>query len=220
MNATLRLLTGLLSLLALSSCTGTRLLADPTLVVQSPGGGTELGVSTDYGVVFLGRHARAGNVDLVAWFGDGPSVESSVVEPLGGGLYTAETEIRLPGTRLAFETPRPGQSVTIVGRKKGRKWSSTAVVRSHPRVDGILLSVPSELRDAPDQVGAGVFLEAPPSTDQRLVALVSGRVTLIGEDGSRRTFLTAIGPEQLWRLVAFRRELVRKRRWVYREDIL
>ena len=93
--------------LAAPSCQGVRTLADPTLVMQTSGG-SELGVSTDYGIVFLGRTARSGPVQVIAWFGDGPNIEKTVIEPVGGGVYTAETEIRLPHVEMSFEDPLPG----------------------------------------------------------------------------------------------------------------
>jgi hypothetical protein len=39
-------------------------------------------------------------------------------------------------------------------------------------------------------------------------------------DGGEREYLTAVGPDQLWRLVARRQDLLNRRRWFYREDIL
>ena len=50
--------------------------------------------------------------------------------------------------------------------------------------------------------------------------MVSGELELVRADGSTARYVTVVGPEDLWRLVTFRRELERKRRWVYREDIL
>ena len=54
---------------ALSGCRGTRTLSDPTLEIRTPAG-AELGVATDYGILFLGRTSRSGEVQVVAWFGD------------------------------------------------------------------------------------------------------------------------------------------------------
>jgi hypothetical protein len=203
----------------LVACQGTRTLTDPTLEIHTPGG-LELGVSTDYGVVFLGRTARSGEVELVAWFGDGPSAELSVIEPLGEGLYTAETQIRLPTIPISFQTPRPGTALIVRGRSDGELWEERVRVLSDPRVEGILLSIPEGLRDAPDQVGAGVFVEDGEDGPRRLVALVSGRLVLDSADGGRREYLTALGPDHLWRLVARRQDLLNRRRWFYREDIL
>ena len=214
----------LLGLLA-SACTGTRKLMDPTLTLETSFG-TELGVATEYGVVFLGHTARAGDVDITAWFGDGPSVESTVIEPVGGGLYTAETEIRLPWVPLTFEAPGAGSRVTVIGRDRdGETWQSEVRVATHPRVSGLLLEIPSRLRDAPGQVGAGVFV--PGERDEevnretmRLLGLVSGKVRLETGEGAPSEYLTVMGPQDLWRLVSYHRTDVHKRRWVYRGDIL
>ena len=136
-------------------CRGSRQLSDPTLVLKTTGG-EELGVSTEYGVVFLGRSARSGYLDVSAWFGDGMHIESTVIEPIGEGLYTAETEIRLPSVLMTFDTPRPGDSVVVRGRRRGSAWETSAVVASNSRARGILLSKRG-IRDDPTQVGAGVF---------------------------------------------------------------
>jgi hypothetical protein len=201
------------------ACRGTRTLTDPTLEIRTSGG-SELGVATDYGVLFLGRTARSGEVRVVAWFGDGPSVEASVIEPLGGGLYTAETEIRLPTIPMSFRTPEPGERLYVVGRAEGELWEAPVRVLSDPRVEGLLLSIPAPLQDASDQVGAGVFVEEYEDGPRRLVALVSGKLALRDADGSQREYLTAVGPDDLWRLVARRQDLLNRRRWFYREDIL
>jgi hypothetical protein len=206
-------------LVLLASCVGTHKLQDPTVVIQT-GGGTELGVSTDYGVVFLGHSASSGSVEVTAWFGDGPSIEPSVIEPIGGGLYTAETEIRLPSVPMTFLTPKPGDVVLVSGRHGSTTWEEALEVRSDPRVWGILLKVVGELRDHPDQVGAGVFVV--PNGDKnrkQLVGLVSGILRLETDEGTRE-YLTVVGPEDLWRLVTHRRDRLRRKPWVYREDIL
>ena len=124
------------------------------LVLQTDGG-SELGVATEFGLVFLGRTARSGPVMIAAEFGDGPGIESSVIEPLGGGLYTAETEIRLPVTPLSFTTPRAGREVVVKGRRGRRDWSETTRVVSDPDVDGILLRPGGRRSEA---VGAGVYV--------------------------------------------------------------
>ncbi len=202
-----------------SSCVGTRKLVDPTLRIHTRGG-DELGVSTDYGVIFLGRTATAGYIEVEAMFGDGPSVESTVIEPLGGGLYTAETEIRLPSVPLRFESPVPGTSLLIAGRTAAGPWNSTVKVVSDPRIYGILLEIPLELQGRANQVGAGVYWVSPfDKHDKRLVGLVTGRVTLYGPGGERE-FLSVAGPEDLWRLVTHRRDLLQRKSWVYREDIM
>lgn len=203
----------------LVSCQGTRKLADPVLEIRGDEG-TELGVSTDYGLVFLGRTARAGAVEVTAWFGDGPSIEQAVVEPLGGGLYTAEPEIRLPRVPVSFTTPKPGSKLTIVGRRGRRSWTAEVEVRRDPRIDGILVSIPSSVGADEGRVGAGLYTGNLEDGTLRLVGLVSGLVELSSASGETRRYLTVVGPDQLWRLVTHEREFPHRRRFVYREDIL
>ena len=213
------LLASLTLLLLLPSCIGSRKGVDPTLRILSEQG-DELGVSTMYGVVFLGRHTNAGPVEIEAMFGDGPSIESSVVDPLGGGLFTAETDIRLPSVPLTFKELKPGQRVLVKGRRGRKSWERWVKVRKDDRVLGILLDTISQLDGEPDQIGAGVYLKPTSKPgDLRLVGIVSGRITLESE-GNKRTYLTVEGPESLWRLVTFKRKDLKKRKWVYRDDVL
>ncbi|MCP3914124.1 MAG: hypothetical protein GY711_01045 [bacterium] len=201
-----------------AGCQGTRKLSDPTVRITTENG-RELGVSTNYGVVFLGRTARSGYIEIEAYYGDGPSIESTVIEPVGDGLYTAETEIRLPVVPLTFIDPRAGESLIIAGRNDSGPWEVTARVRKDPRVRGLLLDFPSRLEGRPDQVGAGVYLVDPEDEfERRLVGLVAGRVRLEGESGSEE-YLAVHGPESLWRIVAHRRDLLKRKPPVYREDV-
>lgn len=215
-----RALFALLALLPLfAACQGVRTLTDPTLTIETKNG-SELGVSTDYGIVFLGRTARSGPARVTAWYGDGPSIEKTVIEPVGGGIFTAETEIRLPEIPMSFDDPRPGTTLLVIGRTHAGPWSAQVTVQDDPRVLGLVTTVPKELLDAPDQIGAGVYLVPDGDMAQRkLVGLVSGRM-LLGTQDAQREFLTVVGPTDLWRIVSHRREPRSTRRWVYREDIL
>lgn len=217
-TATLLFLASGLSL-ALAGCVGTHKLSDPTIEIVTEGG-RELGVATEYGLVFLGRTAQAGPIEVTAWYGDGPNIEPATIEPIGGGLYTAETEIRLPVVPLSFQDPKPGSRLLLLGRRGGELLEHTVTVRSDPRVQGLLLSVPGGIADDPTQVGAGVFYLPDGDEDRKeLVGLVSGRIRLKSAEGER-VYLTAFGPQELWRLVTHRRDLLQRKRWIYREDIL
>jgi hypothetical protein len=201
----------------LGGCTGFRTLADPTVVIETTGG-RELGVSTDYGIAFLGRTAQAGNIEVTAWFGDGPQTESSAIEPVGGGIFTAETEIRIPGAFMNFAEPKPGDEVLVIGRHGSKLWQKTVAVKKNAHVDGLLLPVLREIENAPDQVGAGVFVMKEGDPNPELVGLVSGVLELTDEGRTER-YLTVVGMRELWRLVAHRRELDRKRQRSEREDV-
>lgn len=206
-------------LLCLASCKGTRKLADPILEIRSPQG-TELGVATDYGVVFLGRYAQLGEIEVIAWYGDGPSIELAVVEPIGHGLYTAEPEIKVPIVPLSFRVPKAGAEVWVMGRRGAEVWEDKTNVVADPRVDGILLEPTRALARSKDQVGAGVYYISADTGEKRLVGLVSGLLELADTDGNTLRYLTVVGPDDLWRLATYRRDLPHKPRWFYRDDIL
>lgn len=212
-----KLLLALLPLLAtLASCRGVRTVADPVVQIRTSGG-QELGVSTDYGIVFLGRTARSGTAEVTAWYGDGPSVEKVVIEAVGGTIYTAQTEIRLPECQMDFETPVPGSQLVIHGRDARGPWKEKVVVLEDPRILGLVTTVPDRLRGKADCTGAGVFAVPADEHEKRLVGLVAGRVLLQTKQGERE-FLAVVGAEHLWRLVA--RGAPDRSRWIYREDVL
>ena len=206
-----------LSLLAVS-CQGTRPSPDATVRLLSRGG-PELGVSTDYGIVFLGRGQQAGSVEFDTWFGDGPSRESGVIETLGDGLYVTEAEIRIPEVPLTFKVPGEGQQVEVIGRVGAERHHTVGTVTSHSDVSGLLLQMrPGTPRFDPSQVGAGVYVKRRGRT--YLVGLVSGCVGLPGPDGEPVEYVAVVGPERMWRVVTHGRNWGRGRHRVYREDIL
>lgn len=217
MRTRLGLLFCLLPLAA--GCTGTRNEVDPIVQIMTTGG-TELGVTTDYGIVFLGRTAQAGEIEVTAWFGDGPSIEDSTIEPIEGGLFTAETEILLPQVPLLFIDPGPGADVVVMGRTEEGAWRSVVKLESDPRVFGTLIELPEEMRGRDDQIGAGVFrfINEDPNKLQ-LLGLISGRLRLQTADGIKE-YGTVAGPQVLWRLVTLRRHFPRRRPLVYRDDVL
>jgi len=187
---------------------------DPVVVVHGESG-DELAVSTDYGVVFLGRKAKAGRVEFTVWFGDGPTREEGLVEAMGGGVYATESEIQLPCVRLCLNTPPPGTRVIVRGRRASGPFEIESELAADPQLTGVLLRPNEELAKLTDEAaGAGIFYLQPQKPLQ-LVGLLCGRVEVDG-----RRYFTAVGPEDLWRLVVHRRNSDRPRRWVYREDIL
>ncbi len=201
-----------LALALAAGCAGNRNLTDPIVRIQTEAG-SELGVSTDYGVVFLGRSAARGPVTVEAVFGDGPSLERSIVEPVGAGLFTAAMEIDLPRVAVSFRAPEAGESLVIAGRDADGPWERSTRVIADERVFGLLVEPVGDVLERREQVGAGVFRELERGR-RELVGLVSGRIVL---DGRER--LAVVGPEVLWRLVAHRRDLLRRKPWVYREDV-
>ncbi len=198
-----------------ASCATTRDYGDATVILQTSGG-SELGVSTPGGVVFLGNTARSGEVDISVWFGDGPSIEASLIEPIGDGLYLAEGEIRFPTIDVAFIEPASGDRIYAKGRYGAETWEVDLFPTKDPRVSGLCFRSSEDIPRDNSQVGAGVFWVDPLTDRPALIGLISGRVVL--DDGSE--YITAVGSEGLWRLIANRRDVSTEGRWTYREDIL
>ncbi|MFT4709092.1 MAG: hypothetical protein ACI9D0_000482 [Bacteroidia bacterium] len=198
-----------------ASCATTRDYGDATVIMHTSGG-TELGVSTPGGVVFLGNTARSGEVDMTVWFGDGPSIEASIIEPIGDGLFLAEGEIRFPTIEVAFIEPAPGDRIYAKGRHGAETWEVDLFPTKDPRVAGLCFRSSEDLPRDNSQVGAGVYWDDPVTDRPALIGLISGRVVL--DDGSE--YITAVGSEGLWRLIANRRDVSTEGRWTYREDIL
>jgi hypothetical protein len=168
-------------------------------------------------VVFLGRTAHSGEVDMTVWFGDGPSIEASIIEPLGDGLYLAQGEILMPKAEVAFVQPGPGDYVFARGRRGSEVWEIELFPIDDPRMGGLVFRSADPLPTTPDQAGAGVFWRDPDTDQNFLIGLVSGTVQL-GEGGPK--YVAAIGGEGLWRLVAHRQDSSEEGRFVYRDDIL
>jgi len=205
--------------LALGACatvleTSSRQTVDPIVVVHGAGG-DELAVSTEYGVVFLGRTVQNGRTEFTAFFGDGPAREEGQVQALGNGLYTTDAEILLPMVVVCFEPPTEPTNVRVRGRRNGVPFEIDAEIAVDPRVNGVLLLANEDLdRLTEAECGSGVFLVTPGKPLQ-LLGLLNGRLTLDG-----RRYFTAVGPDELWRLVVHRRNSDRPRKRVYRDDIL
>ncbi len=190
---------------------------DPTVRLHTGASG-ELGVSTEYGVVFLGRGAGSGAVEFTAWFDDGPSFETGVIEPLGGGLFTTQAEIALPIVPITWSEPQAGAKVFVRGRRGSAPFVFEAEIAHDPSVEGLLLRPSSDLRGLSDgEAGAGVYVEG--EHGPLLLGLVSGKLTLGTAEGEREYFAVA-GPRDLWRLSVHRRDLDRPRRRALREDVL
>ena len=202
-----------LALLA-AACRTNERLGDPVVTLHTSLG-DRLGVSTDWGILFVSDDASGGEVELTAWFLDGPSEERGVVEPIAAGLFATEAEIELARVPVTFLAPKPGESVRILGRRDGELWDRELEVLEHPQVQGLLLEDPGDLPRAIEGVGVYVGDDA----HLALVGLVTGRLTLFAAE-RERSFLTVAGPEILAKLVTRRRKSGEAKPWVYREDVL
>ncbi len=207
-----------LGLVLLASCRTPTHTRDATVRILTPDL-PELGVATDYGIVFLGRGQQSGNVQFDVWFGKDANREIGVVESVGGDLYATEAEIRIPRVPVTFVVPPVDTEVLILSRATDGRRRNKAVICSHPSVTGLLLRMtPGSPTFEPTQIGAGVYVER--RGRPYFLGLVSGCVSLQGADGSLEEYIAVVGPTETWRVVTHGRNRSREQHWVYREDIL
>lgn len=200
--------------LLLTGCSVRGSSFDPTVVVLGSGG-EELGVSTPYGVVYLGHNVADERVRLVPAFGDGPGVERANSQEVARGLKLAEAAIELPTVPICFNAPAPGSTVIVKGRDGVRGWQEEATVASVPGAKGLVLRADGSLRRRMEAgvVGPGVYTRDDEG-NLLLLGLLDG---VFEKDGTN--YLAVAGPGHLWRAAAFDKKLGRTR-WVYREDVL
>ncbi len=171
-----------LGLLALATgCRYQRLEPPEVPVVQiTTTRGTELGVSTDEGILFLGRTAQQGPAKVFYFLGPSPLVEVGEVLPLGGPLSTVQLEVDIPTIPISFEPVRPGEELVLMGLDGPRVWQHPVrAVDNAELVNGTVLEQPAGLELQPWHIGAGVFRRT--DGGLALVGLLKGRARIDGE---------------------------------------
>ena len=190
-NSSLRL-APLAAALLLTACSGSRKLVDPVVVITTRNG-MELGVTTQSGIVFTGATAERGEVEIEAWFGDGPTIERTIIEPVSDELFTAETDIVLPSVPISFDEPRDGESLQLMGRKDGARWSTSARVKTDPAGSGCCSRSPRASRT--NSTRWGPACSALSEHRHELVGLVVGKVQL-ERNGSIERYPAVAGPTE------------------------
>jgi tetratricopeptide (TPR) repeat protein len=206
------------ALAACASCVGTRTLTNPTLALRTSGG-EELGVSTEYGIVFLGHTAQAGRSRSRAGSATGLTSSRPSSSRRRGPVHGRDrdppaahpADLRDARARPAAlaDRPRPRRDLGRMGRGPERR-ARAGPDHEHPR--------PTARPRRPDRRRHLRRSEQGPQPAP-LVGLYAGELRLSSPSGER-SYLAFVGPTDLWRLVAHRKDLLQKKRWIYRDDVL
>ncbi|MBI3819996.1 MAG: hypothetical protein HY286_14970 [Planctomycetes bacterium] len=176
--------------------------------------GVEQGVSTPYGVLFLGKTASAGPCEIVTFFGDGPSIESGRIRNISDQLYQVEVDLRIPTSEVSFTYPSEGDDLILgVSDGSSTQFYNTRIVND-ATVRGTAVEMPGGLT-MPAAAGAPLFRRE--DGRYRVVGLVSGVARYETANGKREV-LTYLGPRDLVPAAMFDRERQRPRPQVHRED--
>ncbi|MCA8972262.1 MAG: hypothetical protein KDC95_20915 [Planctomycetes bacterium] len=183
----------------------------PGVVVQTVGG-TELGVATDDGVVFLGRSAIEGPAKVTYWIDRAPIVEAGTVRKLGGSLLQVELDVPLPTVPIDFSDLVPNEDLLMIGADGVSRWSVPVRVVNSDRIEGSAVIAPASVELAPHHVGAGVYRDT-----QYGMALV-GLVKAVATASTGERWILLAGPTELRRALLEPKAAVEKREIRYRAD--
>ena len=192
----------LLSLLALCSCSGWlfsgRTKTDrsrPVALVETTGG-VELGATTEFGILTLGRTATEGPCRVHYFLGITPLVEDGAMKPTGSTFRRAEIDLK---TQHARSMDRPlTKDDELVAMWTPDGVDAVAVDVELAAKDGVLGDV---LKDPGRELpaGAAIFVQ---SEDKLLFAgLVSARARLQNAPGAGSYYLFA-GVDRIRELLA------------------
>jgi len=178
-------------------------------------GGTELGVSTTDGVLFLGTTAREGRAQVLLFYGDIPYEETARIRPAGGGLFRLEMDVRHQGVPIAVTWPKPGEELLLMGMRNGKVWTAYTHLVREKGVFGEVYALPSGLRLDPTQAGAGIFRKGK-AGGLSLLGLVKGTAVL---RPSGRKWLCVAGLRDLKECMLTRRDVLPSRKIIHRPDL-
>ena len=208
------LASALLGLLAVAPACAYRFLErpeSPVLGIRTTGG-SELGVATDDGIIFLGRSAHEGPAKVTYWIKEAPIVEAGTIRPFGGSLHSIELDVPIPSVPIDFEQIQPGEALIMMGVDGLRRWRVPVRAVQSERIQGSAVTAPTAVKLSPQHVGAGVFREAKGSL--RLVGLV--KAVAVASSGER--WLLLAGPTELRRALLAPRAAVPRLEARYRAD--
>lgn len=139
-------------------------------------GGTEMGVGTEAGILFLGRTASDGPCRIAYWLGPTPMVEDGVVERWAGVFYRANMDLKHQRARFLDRDLAPDEPLVAMVYA-GAQVEEFALQRVHePTVQGDVVAWPG--RDLP--AGTGVFVRE--DDGLKFVGLIAGCIDI----GSKR----------------------------------
>ncbi len=166
----------------------------PVALIETTGG-VELGATTEFGILTLGRTATRGPCRVYYFLGPTPLVEDGTVVATEGPFCTAQIDLRTQSVRVLDHSPT-NEPLKAMWTSDGAQVTTIDVQLARDEgVSGDVLADPGQ--DIP--AGAGVFAEV--DEKLRFVGLVSGRATVQGDNGVR-AYYTFAGVDRVRELLA------------------
>ncbi len=147
----------------------------PTVLITTTEG-TEQGVLTTEGVLFLGRTSQQGPAKVLYYLGPSPLVEAGEIKRMGGPLMEVDLEVNVPWVPISFEALRLGELLELYVIEDGNPRRYTVMASTNKAFEGTLVTWPEGLSLSPEKVGCGVFRKTPKGLS--LVGLVKATAVL------------------------------------------
>jgi hypothetical protein len=158
----------------------------PVALVETTGG-VELGATTEFGILTLGRTATDGPCRVRYFLGPTPLVESGTLGTTGSLFTRAEIDLKTMAVRGLDRPPLASDELLVMWTPDGTTTESVPVrLARSPDVEGDVLQHPG--RDLPP--GATVLAQ---TRDDGLlfVGLIAGKATVEGGDGAGEYYVFA-----------------------------
>lgn len=166
----------------------------PVALIETTGG-VELGATTEYGILTLGRTAKTGPCRVHYFLGPTPMVEDGTIGGTGSAFWLAESDLRTQHLRVIDHGPTAADELLAMWTPDGVNTQEVPVkLAAEPGITGDVLADPGCVLPP----GAAIF--ARDEADLRFVGLVSAVVTQAGGGGPR--YYTFAGVDRVREMLA------------------
>lgn len=172
----------------------------PAVLVETTGG-VEFGVTTEFGVLTLGRTAVEGPCRVHYFLGQTPLVESGTLGAAGGMFTSADIDLKTQAVRCLDRAPVAEDRLLAMWTADGITTTTVPVQLAQlPGVEGDALAVPAQ----PLPAGACILRVGDDDTVQ-FVGLVSGKATFTHSDRITECYVFA-GVDRVREMLAVPRQ--------------
>jgi len=168
----------------------------PVALVETTGG-IELGATTEFGVLTLGRSAATGPCRVNYFLGPTPMIEDGELKATGSLFTRAEIDLKTMALRALDRSPAPERELLVMWTPDGVSTRSCAAqLASVPGVEGDVLADPGV------ELPAGAtIMQRNTEHELQFAGLIAGKVTL-GSNAAARSYYVFAGVDRMRELLA------------------
>lgn len=169
----------------------------PVALVETTGG-VELGATTEFGILTLGRTATAGPCRVRYFLGPTPMVEDGALQPTASVFTRADIDLKTMAVRAIDRPPTDADELVVMWTPDGTRISTATVQLAHAAdAEGDLLQPPGVALPA----GAAVLVQTRDDGLQFL-GLIAGKAVVDGGGDGTREYYVYAGVDRIRELLA------------------